>query len=284
MSRRSHHGLTNYKRTELLALSPEELADIVLRLQEAGWELADRLDANSTTSSRPPSSDAPWDRDRDRGKKKDEGDDGGGGKGGPTPSAGSGKSGSPKPPGKRPGARGHWRSQPIIVSAEVPHRPAGCSACRAGFDDTLPARLVSAHHVLELERGETSLQIRGLKHCYFAVRCPCGHETIARPGTGLCSEIEGRKRTLEMSERCLVGPMLAAFIAGLALRHRMSRVKIQEFLHDWLGLELGKATINRCIHEFGCASEPIVEELLEASSMPTRRPGTKGAPSSGFGW
>ena len=66
-----------------------------------------------------------------------------------------------------------------------------------------------------------------------------------------------------MSERCLVGPMLATFIAALSLRFRLSRAKIQEFLHDWLGLELGVATIERCIHEFGLASEPVVEQLIQ---------------------
>ena len=67
-----------------------------------------------------------------------------------------------------------------------------------------------------------------------------------------------------MSERCLVGPMLATFIAALSLRFRLSRAKIQEFLLDWLGLELGAATINRRVHELGLASEPVVEQLLQA--------------------
>ncbi len=66
-----------------------------------------------------------------------------------------------------------------------------------------------------------------------------------------------------MTERCLVGPMLATFIAALSLRFRLSRRKIQEFLADWLALELGTATIERCIHEFGLASEPVVEQLIE---------------------
>jgi hypothetical protein len=56
--------------------------------------------------------------------------------------------------------------------------------------------------------------------------------------------------------------MLATFIAALSVRFRLSRRKIQEFLHDWLGLELGAATINRCVHEFGLASEPVVEQLI----------------------
>src|SRR6202020_3480938 len=96
-----------------------------------------------------------------------------------------------------------------------------------------------------------------------AARCRCGHETLAGPGGGLSSQIEGRRRNLHMNERCLVGPMLATFIAALSLRFRLSRRKIQEFLGDWLALELGAATIERCIHEFGLASEPVVERLIQ---------------------
>ncbi len=59
------------------------------------------------------------------------------------------------------------------------------------------------------------------------------------------------------------GPLLATFIAALSLRFRVSRRKIQEFLADWFDLELGVATIERCIHEFGPASEPVVEQLIE---------------------
>jgi IS1 family transposase len=108
-----------------------------------------------------------------------------------------------------------------------------------------------------------ALQLNAVQHRYFAAWCDCGHETIAAPGVGLCSAVEGRKRDLQMSERCLVGPMLATFIAALSLRLRLSRLKIAEFLRDWLGLELGVATINRCIHEFGRAREPVVEDLIE---------------------
>ena len=108
-----------------------------------------------------------------------------------------------------------------------------------------------------------ALEVTATKHVYFAVRCRCGRETVARPGVGKRSDIEGRRRNLQMSERCLVGPMLATFIAALSLRFRLSRRKIQEFLRDWLALELGAATIERCIHEFGLASEPVVEQLIE---------------------
>ena len=66
-----------------------------------------------------------------------------------------------------------------------------------------------------------------------------------------------------MSERCLVGPTLGTFIAVLSVRFRLSRQKIQEFLVDWLGLEPGIASIDRCIRAFGLACAPVVEELVE---------------------
>jgi IS1 family transposase len=246
---------TRMSRAELICFAVEA-AEMVRRL-------ANRAAADSSNSSRPPSSDAPWRRD-----------------GGGSPAAGEGQaaaSAAPKPEaaaatnadkkpekpsGKRPGSPGFWRRQPLVVHEDVPHRPQSCGACHAVLDTETPGRLVSAHHVLELERGDMALQVGAKKHCYFAVRCSCGHETVAAPGTGASSHIGSRKRDLLLTERCLVGPMLTTFIAALATRMRLSRCKIQEFLLDWLGLELGKATINRCIHEFGLASEPVVEELI----------------------
>jgi hypothetical protein len=241
------------QRTELAAMSREELETWGWRQHELARELANRLGADSRTSSRPPSSDEPY-----RG-------DGGDGKPPATP---AGKTGKPderkaaRPAGKRPGTKGFWRSQPIVTSAEVLHTPTACAACGAALGPDLERRCVEAHNSLELERGVMSLQVTATKYVYFAVRCPCGHETVAHPGVGRRSEIEGRRRNLQLSERCLIGPMLATFIAALSVRFRLSRRKIQEFLLDWLGLELGAATINRCVHEFGLASEPVVEQLI----------------------
>jgi hypothetical protein len=144
---------------------------------------------------------------------------------------------------------GHWRREPIVVSQEIEHVPTVCGACQGVLGAGRKGRQVSAHNVLELICGSMALQVIAIRHRYFAAWCDCGHEAIAAPGVGLYSAVEGRKRDLQMSERCLVGPMLATFIAGLSLRLRLSRLKIAEFLRDWLGLELGVATINRCVHE-----------------------------------
>jgi len=50
---------------------------------------------------------------------------------------------------------------------------------------------------------------------------------------------------IELSEWRLVGPGLAALIVALALRFRLSRARIQEFLAEWLGLELSIARSTR---------------------------------------
>ena len=239
-------------------MSRKELEELAWRWRELARSLANRAGEDSKTSSRPPSSDDPYRHDA-RGRPTSAG-----------PAAASPESaGKPaeksaaKPAGKRPGAKGYWRCHPIVASAEVEHQPEACAACQGALGPDLKRRCVSAHNSLELVRGEMALQVTATRHSYFAVCCLCGHDNVDSPRVGLGSLVEGRKRNLQMSERCLVGPMLATFIAALSLRCRLSRRKIQEFLRDWLNLELAVATIERCVHEFGLASEPVVERLIE---------------------
>jgi transposase len=248
--RRFDSDLNDIKRTDLAVMSREELEELAWRLHELARLLANRAGEDSSTSSRPPSSDDPY-RGEARSKPAEGGD-------GEPEERKTGKSA-----GKQPGAKGHWRCQPIVVSGEIPHTPTVCAACGAALGPDLKRWLVSAHNSLELVRGDMALHVTATQHVYFALCCCCGHENVERPGVGLHSEIDGRRRNLQMSERCLVGPLLATFIAALSLRFRLSRRKIQEFLADWLELELGVATIERCIHEFGLASEPLVEQLIE---------------------
>jgi IS1 family transposase len=68
---------------------------------------------------------------------------------------------------------------------------------------------------------------------------------------------------LQLQEQVLIGPMLATFIASLSVRYRLSRVKIQEFLRDWAGVELSIGSLDRSIREAGFACRPVVEALIE---------------------
>jgi hypothetical protein len=259
--------LSDMDRERLRALTREELEELTWQLVEVARSLADKVKQNSTNSSRPPSSDDPYrrrdERQQARNDKTKGGDDAGGGDAAsPSPSGAPDKKLS-KPSGKRPGMPGFWRRQPMIVNCDVDHDAAACTACAATLGTAQRSRQDSAHYVYDLERAPMALQINAARHRYFASRCTCGHETVARPGTGRCSVIEGRRRNLQLTERCLVGPALASFIAILSVRFRLSRQKIQEFLDDWLDFELGTASIDRCIREFGLACEPVAEELIE---------------------
>jgi hypothetical protein len=51
-------------------------------------------------------------------------------------------------------------------------------------------------------------------------------------------------------------------LAGLSARFRMSCGLVEEFLHVWLGLDLAKGTICRCLREVGLACESVAGELL----------------------
>ncbi|MBD2774311.1 IS66 family transposase, partial [Iningainema tapete] len=119
------------------------------------------------------------------------------------------------------------------------------------------------YYVLELEKHESGVQVICQLHHYYEATCECGHHTKAIPGFGYVSVVEGRCKDLQLQEYGLVGPMLATFIASLAVRYRMSRPKIQEFLEDWVGVELSIGTIDKCIREVGIACVPVVEKLIE---------------------
>jgi hypothetical protein len=49
-----------------------------------------------------------------------------------------------------------------------------------------------------------------------------------------------------------------------AMRFRMSRAKIREFLWEWLALSISVGTISKTIHEAGAAVAPAEEELIQA--------------------
>ena len=72
-----------------------------------------------------------------------------------------------------------------------------------------------------------------IKELFFGQTiCDCGHVSATEPGQNP-AEAEWR---VPVTERHLVGRTLASLIVCLAMRMRLSRARIQEFLHDWLGL------------------------------------------------
>ena len=235
----------------------------------------ERLGQNPTNSSRPPSTRAPWEQaDADEGAAA-------------TPSAEAGKDGEPsedepnpdeaaqpqrpasggndegKRPGRRKGAPGHSRTQHLPVDVELTHAPDCCAGCGGALSASHPSRAHNAYYQIDLVRpgaAGTGLVLQQTKHTYLERQCGCGHWTRAEPGR--CGE--EADWTVTLTEWHLAGPTLVTFIVALTQRMRLSRARVQEFLHDWLGLKLSTATINQCIHEAGRAVEPVVETEIQA--------------------
>ena len=108
-----------------------------------------RLSENSRTSSRPPSSDDPYRRE----ERRQKGEPGGSADQTALPDTNAGEPKGPgeptgaRRPGKPLGAKGFWRSEPILVSGEREHAPLTCEACGQNLEAEASRRKVGAHVV-----------------------------------------------------------------------------------------------------------------------------------------
>jgi len=262
--------LSQMNRAVFAAMAPGQLLEVTCRLHTLVVEMADRLALNSTNSSRPPSSDTFF-----GGGGAVAGLIGSGRASGTADTAAAASStddrkpGPPAPdkrkPGKQPGAPGKWRDEPLKAERTQSIWPIACAYCGTPFETwwDREVRTGAAFPVLELERTTGGIRIACVEQRYQVLLCACGRETEAKPGLGAVSFLDGRMRQLQLTERSMIAPSLAAFITALNTRHLQSRRKIQEFLLVWFGVTMAVGTIDRCIREVGVACEPIVEELLE---------------------
>ncbi len=272
MSRLSKADLEQMGEDYFCSLDKKALVEVAKNLYELAVEQFEKLDETSRTSSRPPSSDSPYEKGKPEGivpseetevKKSVEVEEATEQTSeNPEKSSTAGKGSEKRKAGKQPGAKGKWRSKPLKAERTITHYPEQCAACNG--KKWLPDRKpYLGYYQFELLMGEGELKIECQMHHYYGATCDCGHHTQAKPGQGEISEVNTRKTQLRLQEQVLVGPQLATFIASLSVRYRLSRVKIQEFLWDWCGLDLGIGTIDRSIREAGFACAPVVETLLE---------------------
>lgn len=163
--------------------------------------------------------------------------------------------------GKQEGAKGVGRTQKIPVTETVKHIPEECSVCGGKLNEE-NFKPKTGHYVIDIIMGDENnpgIILTNTKHIYGDTICTCGHINHTEPHR--CEKEEDWD--VELTEWHLVGPNLMALICCLAMRMRLSRNKIREFLKDWLHLSLAIGTINQCIHESGRACEPLKEQLLE---------------------
>ncbi len=181
-----------------------ELAARVATLEATVQELTERLRQDSSTSSRPPSSDTP-ERQRPRRRR--------------TPSG--------RRPGGQPGHRGQTRAlMPVEeVDAVVPLKPASCARCDQPFagDDPQPQR----HQVVEIPPSRPEVT----EYQLHRLSCPCcGETTQAVLPLGV--------------PRGVVGPRAQAIAALCTGAYRLSKRTTQQVLDDVFGLSVSLGTIS----------------------------------------
>jgi len=271
----SNQDLNQIDEDELLNLPEEELRRLSIKLLNDLKEARERLSQNSRNSSRPPSSEAPWDKastDQSNDQTQEEADE-------LTETEDSAKSRPPskkdqqqpadtndenqdaRKPGKQPGAQGFGRTQKLAITGYQNHYPEMCDCCHQTLE-TGHAIAYAAYETINVEWTDVNhpgIQLTNTKHTLYEVVCADGHTSRAKVNRTNTSQLPGITRT----EWRLVGSGLAAMIVCLAYRMRLSRARIQEFLYDWLGIELSVGTINNTLHESGAAAIPLEDEFIQ---------------------
>src|SRR3954453_6853975 len=184
MTRKGPVDLYGMDRSFFEALSPEARVELLWRLHALAIEQAEKLDRDSTNSSRPPSSDGPF---------------------GPALGTSTGvapppPSASPEPParpgrkpGKQRGSKGIWRGEPLQAERKENHFPTFCAACATPFEMWDRQTGHSAHFVLDLERAAGGIRITCILHRYHAIECACGVRPPRGPVSVCCRRCRGAR-------------------------------------------------------------------------------------------
>jgi transposase len=274
--RLTDHDLRQIDQKYLASLSPEQLLHLSEKMLDDLRTARERLNQTPQNSSRPSGSFAPWeqasfgqeksrsdeaedeDKDDAEDKAKPEKTD----KGSKGERSGSADDAQPpsgqRKPGKQPGAKGVGRKVTIAVTGEQRHIASVCAGCGEGFGEDVPFQPTAGRYMLDIVQTGQGIELTHVKHIYGKRCCACGHLTQTEPGR--CDDEP--EWTVSLTEWHLVGPTLSALIICLSLRMRLSRKRIQEFLRDWLGIELSTGCINQCIAEGGRAVAPLEEALV----------------------
>jgi transposase len=201
--------------------------DRISQLEAQIRELEARLNSNSSNSSKPPSSDRPWDKQKKAlpPEKKSDTKQGG-----------------------QPGHPGHHR--PLLpadqVDATVDYSAKQCIKC----GDELSAE----NEIGEVERYQTSevppVKTVVTEHRACDRRCKCG--TI------------NKGRLPDSARKNAFGPRAQALVGTLAGRYQMPRSATRECLDQIFGLQMSEGTIQRILENVGTMLATPYNEALQA--------------------
>jgi transposase len=275
----SDHDLRQMSDEWVSSLTPEQKELLLVRALAELRKSRDRLNQTPKNSSKPPSSRAPWESAR--------GDDGqvesiskaptvepsplGSataepiGTAGPTQGKGP-KSATGKPvakkAGKQLGAKGFGRTQKLTPTESQAHHPDTCAGCGKGLSlgGAVAYTAWDDIDIAEKIASQAGLFILVTRHTFYDSACTCGHVTRAQchvaPDDPFWEKVE-------LGQWRLIGPRLAGAIVFLALRMRLSRARIREFLIELFDLQLSTGVLDNTIREAGRAVAPLEEEMVK---------------------
>ena len=201
----------------------QDLIERDKKIAELERKLALRLQ-NSTTSSKPPSSDGLAGEQRPRGSRRKK---------------------NRRKPGGQPGHRGHWRGLAPLsrVNQVVEVFPPRCRHCDSSLSRKMSTQGdARRHQVTELPPIEAHIT---------EYQCPC----VVCPECGKATQAE-----LPREAQGQFGPQLTALIAYLTVVCRMPRRVVRELLEQVLAIPLSLGSIQNSWEE---ASDAVAESCAE---------------------
>lgn len=264
---------------------PAALAELSIKLAGDLKEAWERMNQNSSNSSRPSGSEAPWtapasDATGDNGESDEDGETAAGasdsnsprsdgkadasGSDTDEPSSFSPQKLATHPPGRPPGSQGFGRTQRLAVTDAQEHICEQCFGCGHALDGE-GQTAYTGFYTIDLIFGDSEspgLKLTNTLHRYYQCTCPsCGldnrHEPARQP-----PDTSGDWEGVGLTEWRLIGPSLAALIAYLCLDMRVSRRKVETFLYDLFGLKLCVGSIQASLIESARALSPVEDALV----------------------
>ena len=212
---------------ELKKLPVEELAQALYEAIKEWDKLNQRLNQDSTNSSRAPSTDSP----EAKAKRKAEE-----------------KTSKPKHGARKQGAQvGHKAvNRPILPLEEgdvvIDCKPEICAHCGASLaNESDPEPYRQQHHDFEVIRRTKEYR----KH---KIKCPC------------CGHMTEGKLPKEANESAY-GPNVAGLVGELTGQCQMSRRAASEFIGDFTGIPISDGSVSNLEKELTEAAQPVMEEI-----------------------
>lgn len=298
----SDHDLKQMDKAWLSAQSEPVVRSLLMRTLEDLRLARDRLNQNSTNSSRPSGSLPPWQagggpKAQGESPGQPDGQEGQDNTTQPEPPKDKGKNddtdASPnkatasaeaaqaddstktaKPPtprraGRALGERGHGRSQKLTPTNFEHKHPTHCAGCKHPFREDAPAQAWTAWDTLELRPLSSLLPdatpLRLGLHIEVTRHTLMQHHCACGHITrALARRDEGADvwAGVDIGQQRLLGPRLAAAVVYLSQRMRLPRRKVQELLYELFCLEISTALIDQTIKQTARSVEPLQSELV----------------------